>query len=667
MKFISIEMINFRQYKNEKIFFSVDDEKNVTIIMGDNTSGKTTLEQAFCWCFYGKTSFQDQVLLNQDVARDAENTEKRQVIVRVEAEYGGQYYYIERSADYEKIDTVSTKKVKGKLKVFKKVPDGKLVLAEDEIKELMELMLPEELSKYFFFDGESMQSMSETLFGQKKSEDIKDVIQSIVGLRSLQNLITHLKAEGSSRNTVIRGLNEIIDENGDEELKMLSAQIDSLERDLLKCEEDIGECKEDENKLRKEAEEIGDWLKKNETAKQLQNRIEEYERQRAGLEEKQEKQISKMITNLKELNAINPSYWLYQKLNEQKPEAAENYSNVLGHIDKSVLQNILHSGICLCGEKLIDNSPHYKAIENLLHMEEEIGVKRDFWAFMDDMKRKVEKRDVFLINCKEDKESLDEFEKNLSELTSKIETTKADMETRSDEIKYKMERQREIEQDLLSKEDKKEKLEREKFQIEMDLKEKKEKRRELREIDETNQLYRRSLEMAEAIYQDVKGAYDSVENKVRDTFRSEFEYIYNEIWETEQEFDITRLYEVVPKEKLEPSTGQKYSMVLSFIGTALKMAKEQKMKEHVNNVHWLDEIEQYPLVMDAPLSAFDTTRIHNISKVIPNIVRQWVIFIKDTDGRQAEEAMHDKIGMRYRICKISKTESRFRKGDAYEY
>lgn len=666
MKFVSIEMINFRQYKNEKIFFSLDDEKNVTVIMGDNTSGKTTLEQAFYWCFYGKTSFLDQVLLNQDVARDAEGSEKRQVIVRVEAEYGGQYYYIERSVDYEKYDTVSAKKGKGKLKVSRKVPEGKVVLSEEEIKELIELMLPEELSKYFFFDGESMQSMSETLFGQKKSEDIKDVIQSIVGLKSLQNLITHLKAEGSSRNTVVRGLNEIIDENGDEELRTLTAEIDSLEDRYLKSEEDIESCKEHENKLRKEAEEIGDWLKKNETAKQLQNRIENYELQKNELEKKQEKQINKMVNNLKELNEINSMYWLYQLVDESKPEKTEKYSNLLRHIDKGVLRDILNSGICICGEKLEEDSPHYKKIEELLSVEDEIGVKRDFWAFMNDAQRKVEKRDVFLLNCREDKEALDEIEKSISKLISEIETTKADMETRSDEIKCKMEMQRDIEQDLFSNEDRKEKLEREKFQIEMELKEKKEKRKELREIDETNQLYRRSLEMAEAIYQDVKGAYDSVENKVRDTFCDEFEHIYNEIWETDQEFTISRFYEVFPKEKLEPSTGQKYSMVLSFIGTALKMAKEQKMKEHLDNA-WLDEIEQYPLVMDAPLSAFDTTRIRNISKVIPNIVRQWVIFIKDTDGRQAEEAMHDKIGMRYKICKISKTESRFRKGEENEY
>ena len=40
----SIEMNNFRQYVGkQKIEFSTDKEKNVTVLIGVNTSGKTTI------------------------------------------------------------------------------------------------------------------------------------------------------------------------------------------------------------------------------------------------------------------------------------------------------------------------------------------------------------------------------------------------------------------------------------------------------------------------------------------------------------------------------------------------------------------------------------------------------------------------------------------------
>lgn len=51
-------MENFRQFRGTtKLEFSCDSERNVTIILGDNTYGKTTLLQAFNWCFYGKADF----------------------------------------------------------------------------------------------------------------------------------------------------------------------------------------------------------------------------------------------------------------------------------------------------------------------------------------------------------------------------------------------------------------------------------------------------------------------------------------------------------------------------------------------------------------------------------------------------------------------------------
>ena len=50
----SIEMSYFfRIYQSPKIEFSVDEKKNVTVIKGDNGTGKTTMLSAFSWVFYG--------------------------------------------------------------------------------------------------------------------------------------------------------------------------------------------------------------------------------------------------------------------------------------------------------------------------------------------------------------------------------------------------------------------------------------------------------------------------------------------------------------------------------------------------------------------------------------------------------------------------------------
>ena len=49
----ALRMKNFRQFKGEtNVTFACNKEQNVTIILGNNTFGKTTLLQAFNWCFY---------------------------------------------------------------------------------------------------------------------------------------------------------------------------------------------------------------------------------------------------------------------------------------------------------------------------------------------------------------------------------------------------------------------------------------------------------------------------------------------------------------------------------------------------------------------------------------------------------------------------------------
>ena len=70
MKIESITLHNFRQYiGTQTIEFSTDENKRVTVLVGDNTSGKTTLIRAFEWCLYRKNGFDNPILLNDEVAK----------------------------------------------------------------------------------------------------------------------------------------------------------------------------------------------------------------------------------------------------------------------------------------------------------------------------------------------------------------------------------------------------------------------------------------------------------------------------------------------------------------------------------------------------------------------------------------------------------------------
>ena len=78
----SITLNDFRQFKgNQKLEFSTDADKNVTVLLGDNTFGKTTILQAFNWCLYGVADFpkdsNPDFLLNLEVANEQAGIQKK--------------------------------------------------------------------------------------------------------------------------------------------------------------------------------------------------------------------------------------------------------------------------------------------------------------------------------------------------------------------------------------------------------------------------------------------------------------------------------------------------------------------------------------------------------------------------------------------------------------
>ena len=80
-------------------------------------------------------------------------------------------------------------------------------------------------------------------------------------------------------------------------------------------------------------------------------------------------------------------------------------------------------------------------------------------------------------------------------------------------------------------------------------------------------------------------------------------------------------------------------------------------RENRNSENKMLDSEPYPLVMDAPLSAFDKTRIKTVCDALPKVAEQVIIFIKDTDGDIAEEHMGAKVGQRYAFNKINEFET----------
>ena len=53
-------------------------------------------------------------------------------------------------------------------------------------------ILPKEISRYFFFDGERIERMSKDISSHKKATDFADAVRSLLGLKGMESAIKHL-------------------------------------------------------------------------------------------------------------------------------------------------------------------------------------------------------------------------------------------------------------------------------------------------------------------------------------------------------------------------------------------------------------------------------------------------------------------------------------------
>ena len=185
-------------------------------------------------------------------------------------------------------------------------------------------------------------------------------------------------------------------------------------------------------------------------------------------------------------------------------------------------------------------------------------------------------------------------------------------------------------------------------------------RKELTLKDKSNRKIEIYKAYAEYMYNTLSALYTQKETETREKLEQYVNDIFKSIYNGGLSLSIDEKYNIQINvndfdgytEDVETSTAQSISVIFAFISGVIKMARENRDSD--NNMM---ESEPYPLVMDAPLSAFDKTRIKTVCDALPKVAEQVIIFIKDTDGDIAEEHMGAKVGQRYSFDKINEFET----------
>jgi len=665
MLLTKITLKDFRQFiGTQTIEFSTDPEKNVTIILGENGAGKTTFAQAFKWCLYGSTDFHDPIVLNKKISNDLGPSAESTVSVTLELIHRKRPYVITREQKY-------TTNSKGELntpnssvlKIQYKADDGNTKFVDEKEVELrIKEILPQELSKYFFFDGERINNMSKELtYG--KSEEFADAVRRLLGLAAFSNTLNHLHAKNNA-NSVIKSYNNDYDAKANSKIADYKTIINKLDADI-----EVGENKkiELEKKIRDSKAlqaEYNAQMAKFKESEALINRKAELESLISGCQTRHASQVDNLFCSF-DKNILS---WLCQPIIKDVVKEFNETKIIdkgIPDITAKTIDFLISQGKCICGNCISKDSNEYKELQNLLQFIPPKSLGTFIGQFVTEANMRVDSiKDYyepnFLGKFGDIRSTVSEIEDYQDEINTIDEKLRGQSGTSNIQSKYD-EEERKIREYEQEKEDTIEKLGKnkgEKERIESQL-------QELVLKDSNNRAIATYKAYAQYMYNYLSELYSKKESEVRNKLQENINKIFKTIYDGKLSVLIDERYNIKIvaddfvgyKGTIETSTAQSMSVIFAFITGVIKMAKENN--EEADSEMKL-ESEAYPLVMDAPLSAFDKKRVSNVCESIPKIAEQVIMFSFDKDAEIAKKNMGAKLGKFYEFIKNDEFESSFK-------
>jgi len=647
----SLSLLNFRQFLNTTISFSIDTIKNVTIIMGQNASGKTTLAQAFTWCLYGDTQFEDKIVLSKLIAIKLLPKEESTVKVEINLIHNKIDYIITRKQIFFKDNNSDIKSNPSKFFIAYKNIDGQQEFI-DELKTDTEMraILPPELSRYFFFDGERITQMSKDI-QRGKSKEFSDAVINLLGLKAFKETFKHLK---DSNNSLIKLYSRSFDSTGNTQLLELINRIEELEKQEVSIVSRIEAYKNEEDFLKNKISELEEKIS-------LYKESENLTKQRISIQKR-----LFIISGSKDtiiqgvfdsLNKHGQSYFS-KKLIFNALKSLSNSDSLdkgIPEINDKTIDFLIKRGKCICGNKIVNDNEAYKELQRLLEYipPQSIGNLISQFLQVCDLKNKngdnlfketSERLKILRDNATEEESLLEDLKIINEKLTNMKDVGKIQIELNNAEVDF----------NRIQKE--KDNLNITRGEIISDIKTTVKSKEELTLKDDTNRTIEIYKAYAEYLYDILYKEYNLKEMETRNTLETKINKIFKHIYNGGLSLILDENYFVDIRvtdtegynSGVETSTAQSISIIFAFIAGVIEMAKDNNNDESKMLI-----AEPYPLVMDAPLSSFDTTRIKTICDILPTVAQQVIIFIKDTDGNLAEQHMGNHVGFRYSFDKIS--------------
>lgn len=652
----SIEFNDFRPFKGkQRINFECSDDKNVIVILGNNTHGKSTIILSFLWCFYGESKFERPLdILNQTVEEHMKPGDRKTASVKVELEHEGIDYIISRYQSFAMTYNGTLSPNESVMKMTYTDENGETKPCGSTKKELFDAMnaiIPKDLMPYFFFEGEKDNNIS--------TKSIGKAVRSLLGLDTLSKARTHLRGDTQKVSTKsVMGVFESLQNETDNIKASAEYQKKVDAENKLKLVSDRKEEIETQiENYEKKIDEINEILRNNAPTRELQKRRDSIDKDLKEERRELDNAIARYIKNFNNNSIALFSVPLFGKVKSMLSQMDLDDKSGIKGIEGPAIKELLRRGECLCGTELKEGTIAYRTIEKYINILPPVNIStsiREMFDLMSQLEKNcvdyinsfrndyrdiqycinkindLEREEASLlfelskaniINADQYEDDLRIYKKRLSDLRDEKDNCISDITTLNNTIdtatnNYNM------------------------------YKSKSEKNKE-------NQLY---YEYAEAIYNWVNDSYNKKEVTLRTRLNNIVTELFNNIYSGKREVEIDSNYNIWVKVNGKPlalTGGLKIIQYFSFVGGLVKLAGEV-----MNERNGETEIygEEYPLVLDAAFSHADENHVETISKELSTVTNQLVFAVMKKDWNYVEDGIKDKICRVYNLNKVNEKE-----------
>lgn len=659
-----IRYCNFRPFIGQQeidfIADSSENDANVTVILGENTFGKSTFVLSFIWCLYGESRFdRPNDILNKKVEEQMSFGQQERAWVEIEFEDDGLSYRIKRSQLFTmgKNGKLVSNETEAVLTYV--TANGETVTLgkyQNEVNDAIRAILPKDLASFFFFEGEKDNAISK--------KDLGKSVRTLLGLEAFENMRKHLYGS-QTQNTPYSGsvmgiyLSKQNDESDGKAQAEYNKKVKAQEA-LLEIQARIEEIRQNIKAYEQQIDQINETLRQAAPSKELQRRRDAIKKELAEQEEALKRNNKKLLT-LFSRNSMSLFVTPFLDRAAQRLKEMDVADKGIKGIEAPAIHELLHRGVCLCGTDLKPGTFAYKSVEkyidfippksvgtlvrDMLETIDANGEKsRNFVAEFEDIYRDIQANKARIDALeREEKEKLAEIAKIGNVDTTNAEQNLYDYKQRITNLRDELERR------ISEEGSKKSEIETAENNFNM-LKSKSDKAKKF------NLYYR----YAEALYNWVNTNYSKKEDEMRSRLSIYIAELFNNIYSGQREIVIDEQYNVtaISKEGNTALTGGlRVIAYFSFVGGLVKLAYEV-MQEREKDEDAQALGERYPLVLDAAFSHADETHTKNIARELANAAHQLIFAVMPKDWQYAKEGLAGKVCRIYELKKIDESEAR---------